>query len=146
MLETLCVSAGKIAPASIPWGRRLRAGTTINSPERKRYEWSVDCASAFAAAPTGCWRITDANGNGAAATPLSEWRALASGVAEGSRDNTVAKVSGYLLRRFVDPLVVLELAQIWNAARGTPPLPAEDVARIVNSIAGKELRRRQGNG
>jgi hypothetical protein len=36
--------------------------------------------------------------------------------------------------------------QIFNVARCTPPLPEEDVERIVNSIAGKELKRRGGNG
>ena len=88
-------------------------------------------------------KITDANGNGAAPTPLSEWRVLiASGVAEGSRDNTVAKVSGHLLRRYIDPHVVLTLLQSWNTTYCTPPLPAEDVERIVNSIAGKEIQRR----
>jgi hypothetical protein len=67
---------------------------------------------------------------------------IASGVAEGSRDNTVAKVSGHLLRRYIDPHVVLTLLQSWNTTHCTPPLPAEDVERIVNSIAGKELQRR----
>jgi len=142
-------SAGKIAPGIDVRGDGgyVLAPPSVH-PSGKRYEWSVDCASTFAPAPD--WllaKITDADGNSAAPKPPSEWRALiANGVTEGSRNNTVAKVSGYLLRRFVDPLVVLELAQIWNVARCTPPLPAEDVARIVNSIAGKELRRRLGNG
>jgi hypothetical protein len=47
-----------------------------------------------------------------------------------------------LLRRFVDPIVVLELVQCWNATRCRPPLPEADVTRIVDSICGKELRRR----
>jgi len=138
-------SAGKIAPGIDVRGDGgyVLAPPSIH-PSGKRYEWSVDCVSAFAAAPD--WllaKITDANGNGAAPTPLSEWRVLiASGVAEGSRDNTVAKVSGHLLRRYIDPHVVLTLLQSWNTTHCTPPLPAEDVERIVNSIAGKELQRR----
>jgi hypothetical protein len=36
----------------------------------------------------------------------------------------------------------LGLLQSWNVACCTPPLPAADIERIVNSIAGKELRRR----
>jgi hypothetical protein len=142
-------SAGKVAPGIDVRGDGgyVLAPPSVH-PSGKRYEWSVDCASTFAPAPDCLLaKITDADSNGTPPTPPSEWRALiANGVAEGSRNNTVAKVSGYLLRRFVDPLVVLELAQIWNVARCTPPLPAEDVARIVNSIAGKELRRRLGNG
>ena len=107
-------SAGKIAPGIDVRGDGgyVLAPPSIH-PSGKRYEWSVDCASAFAAAPD--WllaKITDANSNGAAPTPLSEWRVLiASGVAEGSRDNTVAKVSGHLLRRYIDPHVVLTLLQ-----------------------------------
>ena len=88
-------------------------------------------------------KITErADGTGQA-TPPSEWRALiANGVAEGQRDNTITKITGYLLRRYVDPLVVLELVHLFNAARCTPPLPEADIERIVASICGRELRRR----
>jgi hypothetical protein len=118
-------------------------------PSGRVYCWSVDCAKSFADAPA--WlldRITErSNGNGAAATPASEWRALITdGVAEGTRDCTVAKLAGYLLRRHVDPIVALGLLQAWNATSCRPPLPADNVARIVDSIAGKELRRRQTDG
>lgn len=118
-------------------------------PSGRAYCWSVDSAGKIAAAPD--WllaRITERkNGNGATATPPSEWRELvANGVAEGVRDCTVAKLTGYLLRRYVDPIVVLELLQIWNVARCTPPLPEEDVCRIVNSICGAELKRRGHHG
>ena len=51
-------------------------------------------------------------------TPPAEWRELAAGGAdEGQRDCTVAKLCGHFLRRFVDPFVVLELMQCWNATR-----------------------------
>jgi Primase C terminal 1 (PriCT-1) len=46
------------------------------------------------------------------------------------------------MRRYIDPHVVLTLLQSWNITHCTPPLPTEDVERIVNSIAGKELQRR----
>lgn len=113
-------------------------------PSGRAYAWSVDCASAIAEAPD--WllaRITDhTNGNGEA-TPPAEWRELVKGgVNEGQRDCTVAKLSGHLLRRFLDPFVVLELMQCWNATRCRPPLPEEDITRIVDSICAKELRRR----
>ena len=113
-------------------------------PTGRRYCWSVDCGPDIAAAPA--WllaKIETPNGNGNGATPPSEWRALvAEGVAEGARDCTVAKLAGYLLRRRVDPVVALEMLQIWNAARCSPPLPAADIDRIVGSIASKELKRR----
>jgi hypothetical protein len=62
------------------------------------------------------------------------------------RDCSAAKLAGYLLRRRVDPFIALELLQSWNAARCTPPLQEKDIVRIVDSIAGKELKRRLGNG
>jgi hypothetical protein len=92
---------------------------------------------------------TTANGHATALpTPPAEWRELVeNGVAEGARDNSVAKLAGHLLRRHVDPVAVLGLLQAWNDARCRPPLPPADITRIVHSIAGKELRRREvGNG
>jgi hypothetical protein len=74
-------------------------------------------------------------------------RRIAAGtVPEGERDCTATKLTGYLLRRYIDPVVVLALMQSWNATHCTPPLPAEDIERIVASIAGKELKRRNGHG
>jgi primase-like protein len=115
-------------------------------PSGRRYRWSVDSANAFAAAPT--WLLdkitTPANGPNPAA-PVSDWRALVrDGVGEGARDCTFAKLAGYLLRRRIDPVVVLGLMQAWNTASCAPPLPAADVDRIVDSIAGRELARRAG--
>jgi hypothetical protein len=111
-------------------------------PCGRRYEWSVDTAKTFAAAPD--WllaKIAPANSNGRAVTPAAEWRDLAKGVAEGARDCTASRLAGHLLRRRVDPFVVLELLQGWNT-RCTPPLPESDIERIVDSIAGRELKRR----
>ena len=87
---------------------------------------------------------TQPKGNGHIATAPSEWRALiADGVPEGRRDCTLARITGYLLRHHIDPVFAAGLVQIFNTARCLPPLPDEDVERIVNSIAGKELKRRQ---
>jgi hypothetical protein len=119
-------------------------------PSGRRYCWSVDSAKAFAEAPQ--WlldRITspkDGNGNGAAL--LSEWRELVTnGVEEGQRNNQLTRLTGHLLRRYVDPWVTLQLVQSWNTTHCRPPLAPENVAGIVNSIAGRELKRRSnGNG
>ena len=106
-----------------------------------------DCASAIAAAPR--WLLDKicerSNGNGQV-TASSKWQALlADGIAEGTRDCTLAKLTGHLLRRYVDPRLTLELVHAVNASRCVPPLADEDVHRIVNSICGKELKRR-GHG
>ena len=68
-------------------------------PSGRAYAWSVDSAKTFAEAPA--WlldRITERslNGNGYIATAPSEWRALmAEGVPEGTRDVTLARITGY---------------------------------------------------
>jgi hypothetical protein len=112
-------------------------------PSGARYHWSVDCADAIADPPP--WLLeriaSPTNGNGC--TPPADWAALvAAGVDEGARDSTVTRLAGYLLRRYVDPHTALDFLLCWNALRCRPPLPDEDVTRIVNSICGKELRRR----
>lgn len=77
------------------------------------------------------------------AAPASEWRNLVSrGVGEGERNQAVARLTGHLLRRYVDPWVVLDLMRLWNAARCSPPLEDNEVVGIVNSIAAAEARRR----
>ena len=143
-------SASKIAPGV---DVRATGGFVICPPSihpsGRAYAWSVDSANAFAAAPE--WllaKITErTNGNGAAPTPPSTWRRLmADGVDEGQRDASAAKLAGYLMRRFIDPTVVLEIVRMWNTARCRPPLPDADIERVVNSIAGKELQRRRGHG
>lgn len=142
-------SAGKIAPDIDVRGDGgyVLAPPSIH-PSGRPYAWSVDSAGTIAAAPD--WllaRITErSSGNGHIATAPSEWRALvADGVVEGQRDCASTQLAGHLLRRYVDPVVVLELVQAWNATHCTPPLPQADIERIVASICARELRRRGGN-
>ena len=113
-------------------------------PSGRRYCWSVDSADRIADAPS--WLLAKQKGADVSASTLSpEWRRLIEGVSEGARDCSLARLAGHLLRHHVNPFVTLGLLQSWNATHCTPPLPASDIERIVNSIAGKELRRR-GNG
>ena len=102
----------------------------------------MDSASSLADAPDWLLSKITSNTNGNVGTTPSEWRELIKGVTEGARDCSVAKLAGYLLRRQVDPFVALQLLQSWNATCCTPPLPAKDIDRIVDSIAGRELKRR----
>jgi hypothetical protein len=138
-------SAGKIAPGIDVRGEGgyVLAPPSLH-PSGKRYRWSVDTAATITDAPLWLIDLIATSTNGST-TPASEWRTLAAnGVQEGQRDCTIARLTGMLLRRYVDPVVTLELLHAWNATRCTPPLPAEDVERIINSIAGRELRRRGG--
>jgi Bifunctional DNA primase/polymerase, N-terminal/Primase C terminal 1 (PriCT-1) len=140
-------SASKIAPHIDVRGS---GGYTMMPPSLhpcgRAYAWSVDSANAFAAAPQ--WLIDKIcepqSGNGdAQAAPPSKWRALLiDGVPEGQRNESLARITGYLLRHHIDPIFARGLVQAFNATRCLPPLPEKDVTRIVNSIAGKELKRR----
>jgi hypothetical protein len=114
-------------------------------PSGRRYCWSVDSANAFAEAPR--WLLDKIaepqNGNSNGATSPTVWRALVcNGVSEGARNQSIAKLAGHFLRRYVDPVVTLEMLTVWNAVRCKPPLPEADVLAIVNSIAGREIKRR----
>jgi hypothetical protein len=118
----------------------------------RTYAWSVDHhPDEVPIAPMPEWIVRELTAPapaGAAHSP-SVWRQfVCEGVAEGSRNATVAKLAGHLLRRYVDPVVTLELLQALNAARFRPPLSSEEVIQTVESIARKELRRRReaGNG
>lgn len=64
------------------------------------------------------------------------WRRLIrEGIGEGQRNNTIASMTGHLLRRSVDLDVVLELMLAWNRTHCRPPLPDDEVAMVVQSIA-----------
>jgi hypothetical protein len=114
-------------------------------PSGRRYCWSVDGANAFAEAPQ--WLLAKitapANGTGNRITPSSEWRELmTNGAEEGQRNEQLTRLTGHLLRRFVNPYVVLELVQSFNETHCRPPLPSKDVERIAESIADRERQRR----
>jgi hypothetical protein len=77
----------------------------------------------------------------------SEWIKLAAeGVVEGARNDAVARLTGHLLRRYVDPRLTLELVRTWNATRCRPPLGDSEIEQVVERIAGLELKRRQEAG
>ncbi|MGW8788834.1 primase C-terminal domain-containing protein, partial [Heyndrickxia sporothermodurans] len=116
----------------------------------RRYAWSVDHHPddvAPAAMPE--WLVealSQPGGDGPARDP-SVWRELvAQGVTQGGRNTAVSRLTGHLLRRWVDAEVTHELVQAWNVARCRPPLSPEEVTKIVGSIARKELQRRVGRG
>ena len=111
-------------------------------PSGRRYSWSVDSANYIAEAPG--WLVAKQNGVAISATPSPEWRTLIEGVGEGARNCSLARLAGHLLRHHINAFVTLGLLQAWNVTNCNPPLPTAEVEQIVNSIAGKELRRRSG--
>jgi Bifunctional DNA primase/polymerase, N-terminal/Primase C terminal 1 (PriCT-1) len=137
-------SIGKIAPGIDVKadGGYVLVAPSIH-PTGRRYAWSVDGANTFAAAPDWLLALIAAPAHSAPQPiPSLEWRSLAAEIADGRRNCTLTKIAGHLLRRYVDPLLVLELMHALNASKCAPPLPAEDVVRIVDSICGRELKRR----
>ena len=66
------------------------------------------------------------------------------GVKEGQRNSSLARLAGHLLRQRVDPYVALGLLRSWNQQSCQPPLAEAEIMRTIDSIAGAELRRRRG--
>ncbi len=112
------------------------------------YAWSVDHhPDEMPIADPPAWLIerlrAAKDGERPPAALPETWRKLvAEGVGEGRRNDAVARLAGHLLRRNVDPYVVLDLVRTWNSARCRPPLPEAEVINAVNSIAKAEMRRR----
>jgi hypothetical protein len=112
-------------------------------PSGTPYAWSVDSTDTFAPAPQWLLELISEPASSFRTTPPEEWRALVhDGVAEGRRNQSAARLAGMLLRRGLDPLVVLDLVQCWNAMRCQPPLDEGEINGIVNSICKRELGRR----
>lgn len=97
-------------------------------------------------APLPLWlvRLVSREG-GRGGHPLAHWRELVCRrIPEGERNNTIASLAGHLFWHGVDAEVVLELLAAWNSAHCEPPLPGEEVAQVVESIARLHERRRAG--
>jgi Bifunctional DNA primase/polymerase, N-terminal/Primase C terminal 1 (PriCT-1) len=108
----------------------------------RRYEPDERCASA----PLPGWlggRIAAPENGSQARTPTSVWVAIVrDGLPEGQRNDGLARLTGHLLRR-LDVALAAELVHLVNG-RCRPPLGSGDVDRIIDSIARRELQRRQG--
>lgn len=106
-------------------------------PSGARYAWREGLAPGeVRLAPPPVWLLRElGQGEGRLGHPLSHWRQLvAAGVPAGSRNNTIASLSGHLLWHGVDPEVVTELLLCWNRVRCRPPLSDDEVVRTVQSI------------
>jgi hypothetical protein len=85
-----------------------------------------------------------ANGINTPAEPENWLKLALNGVDEGARNVKLASFAGHLLRRRVDPDVVLQLMLCWNRQRCRPPLDDNTIARTVENICRREAERRGG--
>jgi len=131
---------------------RSNAGFIVAPSSRhssgRLYSWDIDLHPEkvpFAEPPLWLLNLL-AESKQRAAKPQDEWRTIfSSPVYEGSRNSVVTKMVGLLLRRYVDPYVVLNLMLTWNSVWCRPPLEESEVCTIVDSIFTIEFKRR-GNG
>jgi hypothetical protein len=137
-------SAGKVGPGIDVRGTNGYCVVPPSMhPSGRQYHWSVDSAGSFASAPDWLLARVGRPSTAAQPTPPAEWRDLVrDGVDEGQRNQTLARLAGYLLRHHVDPVVTLELLTTWNVARCHPPLEVAELGVVIDSIAGRELKRR----
>lgn len=141
------------APISTDWpGVDIRGdGGYVVVPPSVRADgraYVIDSEVPMAPMPAWVLKVVRERPGGPARPPVqrSEWlRIVRDGLGEGERNQGLARLVGHLLRRYVDVDMVAELAYRVNAGF-RPPLDRKEVDRIVDSIAGRELRRRQKGG
>ena len=140
-VEVPC-SAGRLGPGVDVRGD---GGYAIVPPSQrsdgKRYEIDEETP----AAPMPRWLVELACRTASASSapaPVGEWLRILGGVGEGERNTAVARISGHLLRHYIDVDLVLAIAHLVNE-RFSPPLAGREVLRTVESIAARELRRRE---
>jgi hypothetical protein len=113
--------------------------------EARRYRWQLGAApheTPLASVPAWLSERLQDRMDGEP-RPVDEWVALVrDGVDAGARNDAIAHVAGYLLRRRPAPRVVLELLRAWSESRCRPPLPDSELVATVDSIARREMRRR----
>jgi hypothetical protein len=115
-------------------------------PSGRKYVWSVDTAKVIAEAPA--WLLGLLQPTPVASLderrPDEHWqRVIRNGADEGVRNATAASIAGKMLRMGMLAGEAYEFLLTWNHLCCRPPLPEVEISRIIQSIALRELRRRQ---
>jgi len=76
--------------------------------------------------------------------PRADLGRMAEGpIPEGRRNETITSILGQLLRRWVEPRLAAHLVRAYNRAYCSPPLDVAEIERIIDSIADREMQRRE---
>jgi hypothetical protein len=140
-------SAGQLAPGLDVRGDGgyVVAAPSVHSSGRT-YEWDLAPGDVpIAPAPAWLLRLLEAPRRSGSA-PAEKWRLLVTGVQEGQRNDTAARLCGHLLGKGIDPHVAHELVVAWDAQRNRPPLGRDEITKVCESIAARELRKREQCG
>jgi hypothetical protein len=132
-------------PLGLGVDTRCHHGYIVSPPstvDGHPYEWSVDSGDSIATAPA--WLLDKL---GEARTkrrrPTAEWiKVLTEGVTEGARNTEVARLAGKLLRELNEPMIAAQLVACFNRACCYPPLPDDELARTLDSITEREMKRK----
>lgn len=129
-------------------GGYIVAAPSVHPDTQRRYAWEVDhhpLEAEIAEAPP--WLVTLISKPAGAQIPRSadrpEWmRQACSAVGEGARNDTLTRLAGHLLRRWVDAELAYELVTSWSLTHCRPALPEDEIARTFSSVLERELNRR----
>jgi hypothetical protein len=78
----------------------------------------------------------------ATAAPPETYRVMfAASAAEGERRDRVTRLAGHFLARRLDPLLVLDILRLWNAARCVPPWDDKELVKTIDSLCGAEVKK-----
>jgi hypothetical protein len=118
-------------------------------PSGRDYQWlsgSVEIANA----PAWLLDIVTKRGidlnkaAGAQAKPPEAWCSFLDSNADGShRGAAVAQLTGLLLRKYIDPMIVLGIVRLFNTQRCNPPLEDDEIIGVVGEICQREKQRRE---
>lgn len=114
-------------------------------PNGTAYQWLTDLSTPFAEMPW--WLVEDLREERARWNELKELQVI-EGVPQSQRNDSAAKVVGSLLHRYPQDewgSIVWPLFEGWNL-KNHPPLDTRELRSVYESIAGRELDKRNGNG
>jgi hypothetical protein len=63
------------------------------------------------------------------------------GAKDGERNDALVRMAGHLIRKQLDPFMVLEILKLWNEHKFTPPGDPDKLRGIVDRVCAKEYER-----